>query len=297
MNWARRILSIDRRFIFVLIGLGTALPLLMPVNLPITVTPRVEDAYSMVDSLPAGSVVLVSMDYEPDTMAELQPMSISVLRHCFRKNLKVIAMTLYPSGPGLAEPAIRIAADAEGKTRGLDYTFLGYKSGFQTVMIGIGESIRQQYPVDFYGTPLDSIPVMRGIDSYARIDLVVTLTASSGADYWIQFAATRFRKPLVLGATAVMATDYYPYLSSGQLRGLIGGMKGAAEYEKRMDLFGDARRGMDAQSLVHVIVALLVILGNVALFASSRSGGGGEGGPAGGGFQVGGGSPRGGGSR
>jgi hypothetical protein len=291
MSWARRVLSIDRRFIFILVGLGTALPLLMPVNLPITVSPRVEEAYDTVDSLPAGSVVLVSMDYEPDTMAELQPMSIAVLRHCFRKNLKVIAMTLYPSGPGLAEPAIRIAAEAEGKTRGVDYTFLGYKSGFQTVMIGIGESIRQQYPVDFYGTPLDSIPVMRGIDSYAQIDLVATLTASSGADYWIQFAATRFRKPLILGATAVMATDYYPYLSSRQLLGLIGGMKGAAEYEKRMDLFGDARRGMDAQSMVHVIVALLVILGNVALFTVQRSGGTGGGGAAGGGFQVGGGGP------
>jgi hypothetical protein len=67
-----------------------------------------------------------------------------------------------------------------------------------------------------------------------------------------------------------MATDYYPYLSSKQLVGLIGGMKGAAEYEKRFDITGDARRGMDAQSLVHVIVALLVILGNVALFAAGR---------------------------
>ena len=55
-----------------------------------------------------------------------------------------------------------------------------------------------------------------------------------------------------------------------QLLGLIGGMKGAAEYEKRMDLFGDGRRGMDAQSLVHVIVTLLVILGNLALLLSQR---------------------------
>ena len=173
---------------------------------------------------------------------------------------------------------MRIAAEAEGKTRNQDYVFLGYKSGFQTVMIGLGESIRQQYPVDFYRTPLDSIPILRGVDSYAQIDLVVNLTASSAADYWIQFASTRYHKKLVLGATAVMATDYYPYLSSKQLLGLVGGMKGAAEYERRMDLFGDARRGMDAQSLVHVIIAILVILGNVALFAMQRSGEGG--GPA-----------------
>jgi hypothetical protein len=70
-----------------------------------------------------------------------------------------------------------------------------------------------------------------------------------------------------------MATDYYPYLSSGQLLGLIGGMKGAAEYERLMSISGDARRGMDAQSMVHVIIVLLVVLGNVALFASRRGGG------------------------
>ena len=278
MSWARRLLGVDRRIIFIFIGLGTAVPLLLPVNLPITVTPRVEATYRTIDDLPAGSRVLISMDYEPDTMAELYPMSIAVMRHCFRKNLKVIGMTLYPAGPGLVEPAMRTAAEAEGKTRNVDYAFLGYKSGFQTVMIGLGESIRQQYPVDFYRTPLDSIPVMRGVDSYAQIDLVVTLTASSAADYWIQFAATRYRKPLLLGATAVMATDYYPYLSSGQLLGLVGGMKGAAEYERRMDLFGDARRGMDAQSLVHVIIAILVILGNLALLVMQRRGEGG--GPA-----------------
>jgi len=270
MSLADRVLRLDRRIIFILVGLGTALPLLVPVNLPITVTPRVETAYQTIDALPAGSTVMFSLDYEPDVAAELLPMTVAVMRHAFRRNLHVVALTLYPAGPGLVEPAIRVAAEAEHKVRNRDYAFLGYKSGFQTVMIGMGESIRSQFPVDFYGTPLDSIPVMRGVRNYGEIALLVNLTASSAADYWIQFAVGRYRKPMVLGATAVMATDYYPYLSSRQLLGLIGGMKGAAEYEKRMDIFGDARRGMDAQSLVHVIVTVLVILGNVALFASRR---------------------------
>lgn len=273
MSWTRRILALDRRLIFLMIGLGTAVPLLFPVNLPVTVTPRVQAAYDTIEALPEGSYVLLSFDFEPDTMAELLPMAKAVLRHCFRKNLKVIVITLYPAGPGLSEQAIRVASEAEKKVRNVDYAFLGYKSGFQTVMIGIGESIRQQFPVDFYHTPLDSIPLMRGVDSYKQIDLVVNLTASSAADYWIQFAAGRNGKPLVLGTTAVMATDYYPYLSSRQVLGLIGGMKGAAEYERIIDVFGDARRGMDAQSLVHVIVAALVVLGNVAYLATRRKGG------------------------
>jgi hypothetical protein len=57
----------------------------------------------------------------------------------------------------------------------------------------------------------------------------------------------------------------------------MGGMKGAAEYERLAGLFGDARRGMDAQSMVHVVIVILVLLGNVALLTT---GGLRRGGPA-----------------
>ncbi|HZI88911.1 MAG TPA: hypothetical protein VFD83_00495 [Candidatus Polarisedimenticolia bacterium] len=268
----RKLLAIDRRIIFLLVAVGVILPLLHPLNLPITVTPRVQAAFDAIDALPAGSKVLISMDYEPDIMAELLPMSIAVLRHCFRKHLQVVAMTLYPAGTGLGLQAINAAAQAEGAVKNKDYAWLGYKSGFQVVMIGIGENLRGMYPVDFYGTPLDSIPVLRGVNTYRQMAMVINLSGSSAADYWIQFAQGRFHAPLVLGCTAVMATDYYPYLSSKQILGLIGGMKGAAEYERLMDVIGDARRGMDAQSLVHLIVVGLVLVGNGALFLSRRGG-------------------------
>ena len=280
MTLVRKLLALDRRIIFLLIAVGVIAPLLMPVNLPIAVGPRVQAAFDAIDALPPGSKVLVSMDYEPDIMAELLPMSVAVLRHCFRKHLQVIAMTLYPAGTGLGERALREASKAEGAVRNKDFVWLGYKSGFQVVMIGIGENLRGMYPVDFYGTPLDSIPLMRGVNTYKQLAMVVNLSGSSGTDYWIQFAQGRFHAPLVVGCTAVMATDYYPYLSSKQLLGLIGGMKGAAEYERLIDTFGDARRGMDAQSLVHVIIVLLVLVGNAAFFISKRTGdAGGAGGP------------------
>jgi hypothetical protein len=277
VDWLTRLLRLDRRIIFLLVAVGVIVPLLVPVNLPVTPTPRVLAAYETIRALPAGSRVLVSMDFEPDIMAELEPMAIGVLRQCFRQDLRVTVMTLYPAGVGLAEQAIRIAATAEGAKRYEDYVFLGYKSGFQTVILGIGESLRSQYPVDFYGTPIDSIPMLQDVRNYGQFQLVINLSGSAAADYWIQLARTRYHAPLVLGCTAVMATDYYPYLSSGQLLGLIGGMKGAAEYEMILGIVGDGRRGMDAQSVVHVIIVVLVIAGNVAMVTARRRGDAGAG--------------------
>lgn len=265
-----RILGIDRRWIFLLVGIGTIVPLLFPINLPVEPSPRVRAAYAAIEAVPEGSLVLLSMDYEPDIMAELQPMAIAVLRHCFRRNLKPIILTLYSAAPGLIESALAIASEAEGKRRNEDYVFLGYKSGNQSVVLGLGENIKGLFPLDFYGTSTDSIPLMQNVNSYADFPLLINLSGSAVADYYIRIGASRFHRPMVLGSTAVMATDYYPYLSSGQILGLIGGMKGAAEYERLMDIGGDARRGMDAQSLVHLIVVVLVVLGNLGSLATGR---------------------------
>jgi hypothetical protein len=44
-------------------------------------------------------------------------------------------------------------------------------------------------------------------------------------------------------------------------------MKGAAEYEKLLGRPGTAQRGMDAQSVSHIVVFLFIFIGNVAYFA------------------------------
>ena len=63
-----------------------------------------------------------------------------------------------------------------------------------------------------------------------------------------------------------MAPKFYAYVSSGQFVGLLGGMRGAAEYEILIGEEADAVTGMQAQSLVHLLIIALVILGNVGFF-------------------------------
>ena len=52
--------------------------------------------------------------------------------------------------------------------------------------------------------------------------------------------------------------------------GLLGGMKGAAEYEKLSENQGRAMRGMDPQSIIHFLIIFFVILGNVGYFISKK---------------------------
>jgi len=105
---------------------------------------------------------------------------------------------------------------------------------------------------------------MANVRDYSSFPLLVNISAGyPGTKEWVQQVQGRYHLPMVSGCTAVSAPEYYPYLQSGQLLGLLGGMAGAAEYEKARGEKGAATRGMDAQSMAHVLVAVMIVLGNV----------------------------------
>src|SRR5918992_4612295 len=119
-------LRLDRRIIFLVIGLCTLLPLLYPVGLAIKISPEVRNVYDYIESLPERSIFLLSLDFDPASKPELHPQAIALLRHAFRRNLRVVAMTLWVSGTGMADQVVTQVAKEMGKVNGKDYVFLGW---------------------------------------------------------------------------------------------------------------------------------------------------------------------------
>ncbi|HUU57217.1 MAG TPA: hypothetical protein VMW93_07735 [bacterium] len=271
MNIFEKFLHIDRRYIFILVALGVVLPLVFPLGLAVTTSPPVENVYEAIEDLPPGAPVLVSVDYDPSTQPELSPMTVAVLRHCFARDLPVIITVLHPGGPGLAlEISDRISKEA-GAVYGEDYVFLGFKAGSSAVILSIGQDFHVSFPADYFNTPIDDLPLMKKVKNYNDIGLVITMSGSTYPDFWVAYAHERYGQKVAAGVTAVMAADYYPFLQTGQLVGLIGGLKGAAEYEKLIDRPDDGLKGMDAQTIVHLFVVLMILLGNIAFIFVQRA--------------------------
>jgi len=264
--------SIDRRIIFVLIFVAVAVPLMMPLGLPIGISPPVQSLYDAVEALPPGTIVMFGGDYSPDSMPELQPMTIAFLRHAFRNNLRVVITCLWPASPPLVEAALTPLVEEFGKEYGVDYVNLGYMTGGPVTILGMGNSIPGTFPRDYYGTPVGEIPLMAEISNLSDVALVMEVSAGTpGTREWVQQAVSRFDVRLGSGTTAVGAPNFYPYVSSGQLIGLLGGLKGAAEYETLVGAPADATKGMDAQSIVHALIVFFILFGNVVYFVSKRS--------------------------
>ena len=262
----------DRRYIYLAVAFYVAFPIIVTLKLPISTSPEVRELYDTVEALPDSSTVMLTFDYYPSTLAETEPMSHAALRQLFRKNCKVLTMTTIPlGGPSIAERVTREQAAEYNKVYGIDYVNLGYKANYVAVLKGMGSSIEAIYPTDNSGTPLSEIPMMAHIKNYNDIDFIFVVADNSIVDYWISIVNAQYGKKIGIGVTAVSAPAYFANLGAGQLVGMLGGMKGAAEYENLIKKPAAANMGMSAQSLVHLFIIFSVLVGNV-IFLTSKKG-------------------------
>lgn len=271
MGFWERIANIDRRWIYLLVALSVTLPMIIAMKFPIGLTPEAKQLFNAIDALPDSSAVMLTFDYYPSTIAETEPMSVAALRHMFSKDMHVLTVSNIPlGGPSIAERVTRAVAAEFGKEYGIDYVNLGYRANYVAVMHGLASSIESIFMSDNTGTPLRELPMMQNIKNYDDLDFIYVVADNATVDYWISIVNAQYDIRVGSGVTAVVAPKMYAFVESGQMTGLLGGMKGAAEYEKLLGKKGTATRGMDSQSLVHLLVIFFVVVGNIGYFASRK---------------------------
>jgi len=275
-----RMEEIDRRVIFLVLLVVVAVPLVVSVPVEIPPTPPVIGAHEAVASLKPGDYMMISIDFDATSAPELMPMLEAVLRQAFEKDVRVVMLGHIAIGLPLGHMALERVADEMGKEYGVDYVDLGYRPGYIAVMIAMGREIRDVFSTDYQGTRLDDMEITRDLHSYGDIELLFGFEHGAVIDYWVRYAAARFKQRMAFGTTAVMAPDAYPYLQAGQIEGLIGGLKGAAEYETLIGVEGLGTRGMPAQEWAHLLVIGFIILGNLGYFFTRRRARGAGGSPA-----------------
>lgn len=271
-NFILKIGQVDRRWIFLVLAIVVIIPILNPIGMPIRPTETTQVVYDAIEELPPNSNVLLSVEYSPSTKPENHPMTISILRHLFRNDHKVFVTCLWPDGQFMAQDALKQVADEEfGKVYGEDYVFLGFRPGNEAVVKGIVSNIRKLYTVDVYQTKIDEIPLMEGITNFSDFAFLFSCSAGyPGTIEWVQYAADPTGVPMSSGVTSIQVNEVMPYVQAGQMKGVLAGMPGAAEYEALIGQKGSATSGMDAQSVAHLVIVLFIILGNAAYFIERK---------------------------
>ena len=285
--------QLDRRFIFILIGLSVLIPLVKPswVNIPIKTTSNSEIVFKELNKLNEGDKVLVSFEYGASTKPEIHPMSVAVLQHLFSRGVKVYTVPLWPEGLMMAKYAIEEVVESGlfNIEEHSDYISFPYKAGGEIIIRGIATDIRSIFTQDVNNTLIKDIPMMDGVHKVTDFDFVFDLSAGvPGNAEWVQFACDENNVPLSSGCTSIMVTDAIPYVESGQIRGILAGMPGAAEYEQMVFNYisnqennkflnkevsiipGKATSRMSAQSVAHLLMVIFIILGNISYYIIRR---------------------------
>ncbi len=254
---------IDKRIIYLLLLIAIAIPLLLKVQLPVNVGPETEKVFKAIDDIPAGQVIMISFDMEASSLPEVQPVAEAIIRHAFQNDLNVVGLALFSEGTAIGYNLLSTVAEMYDKNYGEDYVYLGFRPQYVSAILSMGEGIKKAFPLDYLNDDWTSYESFSQIRNYDDISIVVSIADGSLPTYWVEYAGSRYSQRIVTGLTAVMATSYYPYTASGQLEGMVGGLKGAAEYEKLLGYTGGGQRGMLAQSSGHLLIIVLVIFANI----------------------------------
>jgi hypothetical protein len=228
------------------------------------------------DAIRSPKPVVIELAYGNQTVAEMEPIALAVMHKLFHEKKPVIFLTLYETAAAYTRRYLAEMEKEHDLTYGEDYVFLGYAAAYTVAIYKMGTSIEEVYHEDDRSTPIGEIPIMKGIKSLKDVSVVIDIAANSNPRHWINYGVSPHGVSLLAACTAVQATDYFPYLQSGQIKGLVTGGRAGAELETLlvregvMKRAGDATRNLGSQSLSLLVILGFIIVGNIGYFAGQR---------------------------
>lgn len=268
------LLRLDRRIVWLIILVLIFYPLIYPLALPIHIEDLTREYYQAIEDLQPGSLVVTTIDIEAGLWGEQGPQAIATMKHLFDKEgVKFIQVSFYRADCAvLFETMVLSEVDRTKKEYGVEWINMGYLEGKETAMAAFAANF--MYPTkDAYGTPLEQLPLMKEMKSMDDVDLFITVQGSGYIDQCLRQVPIPYDIPAV-GATMSMGVpDLLTYVEAGMVKGILGGLSGAAQYEFLTGKPGLALRGLDSLSLVHIFLIALVIVINIVYIATRSSGG------------------------
>jgi hypothetical protein len=195
----------------------------------------------------------------------------ALLQHVLNKPFKVIIVTFVPEGTAnwdvYFEPWLRKGDNVYGE----DYVFLGFVAGTETGMRAFSQNMRSVINTDYYGTPIDDLPIMEGINHANQADVVITGGAFYCEEVVMQVQPIA-NTPIIIQCSAGGATGgmgFYPQTAIGILTGIRGG----AEYEALVGRLGLATSTLDGIQVGMITMLIFIVLGNIIYLGTKKNGG------------------------
>jgi len=274
---------VGRRLIYLLMILAVGLPIVFGISQKPSRLVSAERMYDVVEQVRVqpGEVAMVWFDFGPNTIAENEPQAQVLLEHLFRRRIPVVLLSQYQQAERfLAKIPNDVAKRLESEMPGQQWRYgeawvnAGFRPGgaiFIQSMVNAAD-VSKFLGRDVNGMPIAQYPTFSAIGGVERVRLVGEITGLVGVfDNIIQFFQKNdYRPTIVHGCTSITIPEAYIFLDSGQLKGLLEGIAGAAWYSEVVkEHFPNSENKQllvtnTALSAAHIVLILLIVLGNIA---------------------------------
>ena len=264
---------IDYRVLYFLSVIMMLIPIIRPLGLPVKVSQPVIDFAKAIDELPEGAVVVWQQAGGGATYDEIRPAMVATLKTLFKHNVKIVAYGIYAEGPIILLDAIKRAnPEAYGKKYGIDYVVFGFVAGEESAQASFAADIWKTVHADYYGTPIDQIPLMKDVRNHEDVALIIDVyTSCYGIEWSVRQWYVTHGVPILaitMACCGPMTAPYYPK----PVLGYLSGTEGAAELEIIEKIPGEGASISDAKNLGLIPLIIFIILGNIAYIASKVRG-------------------------
>jgi len=271
----KKMMSIDIRIIYLVTTIAIMFPMFRPMGLPVAADPPAVELYRVISELPEGTPIIYSFDVGASGTTELKPASIVMLDLSLQKKHKIIIMGWNAEGPNLMNAWCGHLFEQHGSVYGVDYINIGYVAAAYSWLELSRIDLRNSWnDRDYLGTPLDQFPIMEGIYKPSDITAVCSIgTGDPGYMHWMQQWYATGEVDIILAAQpGVNVPIALTQFNSGNIKGLSGGLVGAATLELCHGIVGSAHGNSDAQSFGHMAIIAFLILGNIGYLGAKRAG-------------------------
>ncbi|GAG96163.1 unnamed protein product [marine sediment metagenome] len=187
MSIIDRLLDIPEKYIYALLFLALAVPMIKPIGLPIDVTDLTRKYYNAVEGLTSEDTVFIGYDAVPQTEMEIGLSSRAVLRHLFKRDVNMIIGGSTSVGPILWEETLKdIGAEEKFlENYGEKYVYLGFIPGGETAIAALAANIRAATGgIDFYGNKLDDLSLMKDFNGAEDFEYVFAVDETMSDALW-----------------------------------------------------------------------------------------------------------------
>ena len=233
-----------------------------------------------INGLQPDALALVAIDYGAASRAELDPQAKAVLSHLFQNKQRIVTMSFVPEGGQLAQDLLVSRNPANSQftypyAYGETHINLGFQAGGEAALRKLSQIPLSGLPVDFRDQqPAANWPITKNWKTLDDAALIV-IFSDDGAQVvrWIEQVGTRpdqSTRTLLAGVSKSSESFLMPYYESRQLKGLLAGTHGAAEYEGFLLQPASAAATLDGISYVVIVLVVVIVLSMLATAMKRR---------------------------